>query len=71
MLFCQAGQIAALKGFGEKTEQSILEGIVKVRARIGERKPLWETRPLAEQLLGRVRTAPGVTRAEIAGSIRR
>ena len=65
------GRVRGLKGFGEKTEQAILEGIVKVRARQGERKPLWETRPLAEQLLARVRTAPGVTRAEIAGSIRR
>ena len=65
------GRVRGLKGFGEKTEQAILEGIVKVRARQGERKPLWATRPLAEQLLARVRTAPGVTRAEIAGSIRR
>src|SRR5438552_6461963 len=65
------GRVRGLKGFGEKTEQAILEGIVKVRARQGERKPLWETRPLAEQLLARVRLAAGVTRAEIAGSIRR
>src|SRR5881227_3185900 len=65
------GRVRGLKGFGEKTEQSILEGIVKVRERQGERKPLWATRPLAEQLLTRVRGAPGVTRAEIAGSIRR
>ena len=60
-----------LKGFGEKTEQLILEGIPKVRARQGARRPLWETRPLAEQLLERVRAAPGVLRAEIAGSVRR
>ncbi|MCA1829390.1 MAG: DNA polymerase/3'-5' exonuclease PolX [Myxococcales bacterium] len=65
------GRVRGLKGFGEKTEQAILEGIIKVRARQGERKPLWETRPLAEQLLKRVQAAPGVTRAEIAGSIRR
>src|SRR5439155_1079527 len=31
----------------------------------------WETRPLAEQLVARVRSAPGVARAEIAGSVRR
>src|SRR2546429_5491063 len=63
------GRLRGLKGFGEKTEKSILEGIPKVRARQGDRKPLWETRPLAEQLLDRVRAAPGVTRAEIAGSV--
>ena len=67
----RAGRIRGMKGFGEKTEQSILEGIAKVRARQGARKPLWETRPLAEQLLARVRAAPGVARAEIAGSVRR
>src|SRR5260370_14866653 len=65
------GRVRGLKGFGEKTEQTILEGIAKVRARCSARKPLWETRPLAEQLLSLVRSAPGVTRAEIAGSVRR
>ena len=60
-----------LKGFGEKTEQAILEGIAKVRVRQTARKPLWETRPLAEQLVATVRRALGVVRAEIAGSVRR
>src|SRR2546421_4007061 len=62
------GRVRGLKGFGEKTEQSILEGIAKARERLVARKPLWETRPIAEQLLAGVRAAPGVTRAEIAGS---
>jgi DNA polymerase (family 10) len=65
------GRVRGLKGFGEKTEQQVLEGIAQVRVRHGARKPLWETRPLAEQLLERVRAAPGVARAEIAGSVRR
>jgi len=65
------GRLRELKGFGEKTEQSILEGIAKVRERQAARRPLWHTRPLAEQLLARVRAAPGVRRAEIAGSVRR
>jgi DNA polymerase (family 10) len=65
------GRVRGLKGFGEKTEKSILEGIARLRERKAARKPLWETRPLAEQLLARVRTAPGVVRAEIAGSVRR
>jgi len=66
-----AGRVRVLKGFGEKTEQAILEGIAKVRVRQTARKPLWETRPLAEQLVASVRRAPGVVRAEIAGSVRR
>src|SRR5258708_115934 len=65
------GRLRGLKGFGEKTEQAILEGVAKVRARQGARKPLWETRPLAEDLLLRVRAVPGVHRAAIAGSVRR
>src|SRR3954470_120827 len=65
------GRVRGLKGFGEKTELAILEGIARVRERQAARKPLWETRPLAEQLLVRVRGAPGVVRAEIAGSVRR
>ncbi|MGE5047939.1 MAG: DNA polymerase/3'-5' exonuclease PolX [Deltaproteobacteria bacterium] len=67
----KAGRVRGLKGFGEKTEQSILDGIARARERQAARKPLWETRPLAEQLLARVRGAPGVVRAEIAGSVRR
>jgi DNA polymerase (family 10) len=67
----QEGRVRGLKGFGERTEKQILEGIAKLRERKGARKPLWETRPLAEQLLARVRAVPGTTRAEIAGSVRR
>jgi DNA polymerase (family 10) len=67
----QEGRVRGLKGFGERTEKQILEGIAKLRERQGARKPLWETRPLAEQLLARVRAVPGTTRAEIAGSVRR
>jgi DNA polymerase (family 10) len=65
------GRVRGLKGFGERTEQQILEGIAKLRERQGARKPLWETRPLAEQLLARVRAVPETARAEIAGSVRR
>jgi DNA polymerase (family 10) len=65
------GRVRGLRGFGERTEQAVLDGIAKLRARQAARKPLWETRPLAEQLLARVRSTPGVVRAEIAGSVRR
>src|SRR5437868_5249358 len=67
---CRAGRIRELKGFGEKMEQQILEGLQEYQAR-GQRRPITETRPQAEALLDRVRRAPGVVRAEIAGSVRR
>src|ERR1700694_5164813 len=67
---CREGRVRGLKGFGEKTEASILEGIAQLKAS-GGKKPLWETLPFAEKLLECVRAAPGVVRAEIAGSVRR
>jgi DNA polymerase (family 10) len=67
---CREGRVRGLKGFGEKTEASILEGIAQLKAS-GGKKPLWETLPFAEKLLACVRAAPGVVRAEIAGSVRR
>ena len=67
---CREHRVRGLKGFGEKTEQQILQGIEALQA-TQARQPLYETRRVAEKLLARVRSAPGVTRAEIAGSVRR
>ena len=67
---CRAGRVRELKGFGEKMEQQILEGLKEYQAR-GERRPLWETRPQALLLLERIKAAAGVVRAELAGSVRR
>lgn len=67
---CRAGRVRELKGFGEKMEQQILEGLAEYQAR-GQRRPLQQTRPAALGLLERVRSAPGVVRAEVAGSVRR
>src|SRR5438105_11030960 len=47
------------------------ENASKVRVRQTARRRLGETRPLAGQLVASVRRAPGVVRAEIAGSVRR
>lgn len=67
---CAEGKVRALKGFGEKSEQQILEGLRKLRERT-VRRPLWQTRPVAEALLLRVRASPGVAEVSIAGSVRR
>src|SRR5947208_4865068 len=63
-------RVRGLKGFGERTELQILQGIDALKA-TQARHPLYATRRMAEKLLDRVRSAPGVTRAEIAGSVRR
>ncbi len=66
----QSGQIAALKGFGAKTEAKILEGISFIEAQ-GDRVLQSKARALAEPILEAVRSHPGVIRAEICGSLRR
>lgn len=64
------GRLRDLGGFGGTTEQKILEGIERVRVHAGR-----FLRPVAlgeaARLRERVASAPGVLRAEIAGSVRR
>jgi DNA polymerase (family 10) len=67
---CEAGQVAALRGFGEKTQQNILEGI-QFLGTTGQRVRIDQALPLAEALLDGLRAAPGVVRMELCGSLRR
>lgn len=67
---CLAGRIRGLKGFGERSEQKLLAGIAQYRSAHARRR-LGEVLPLARGLLAQVRAAPGVVRAEVAGSVRR
>jgi DNA polymerase (family 10) len=66
----QAGRIRALPGFGEKTEQHILEAL-RVRADDGRRFKRPVAAQYAEALARHLRGAEGVGRVEIAGSYRR
>ncbi len=65
-----AGRVAELKGFGKKTEQSILEGI-SLAAEAGRRVLISVAREAAEQIAQSLRKVAGVERVEIAGSARR
>lgn len=67
---CEEGRVRALAGFGEKTEAKILEGL-RALERASPRRALGEVRPVALELRDRLARAPGVERAEVAGSIRR
>jgi DNA polymerase (family 10) len=67
---CEAGQVAALKGFGEKTQQKILEG-VKYLGQVGQRVRIDQALPVAQALLEGLRPAPGIIRMELCGSLRR
>lgn len=67
---CLDGKIAALKGFGDKTQQNILAGIQRRRT-YASRHLLSEALPVAESLLDALRQHPHVIRASAAGSLRR
>ena len=67
---CEAGRVREVKGFGEKTERKILAAIAASSERSStallHRATVW-----GELLLEHVRASPAVTRAEIAGDLRR
>lgn len=67
---CKAGKVAALAGFGEKTQAKILEGIAN-RAAYGKRHVWLEAWQVAEPILAGLRALPQVEQAEHAGSLRR
>jgi DNA polymerase (family 10) len=64
------GRIAGLPGFGAKSQEKILAGVVAL-GHHRERHLLSEARPVAAALLAHLRGHPAVERAEIAGSLRR
>ncbi len=67
---CKDGKIAGLKGFGEKTQVNILEGISRRRA-YATRHLLSDALQQAEPLLEALRSHPDVIRCSTAGSLRR
>ena len=67
---CQSGQVAALDGFGEKTQQNLLEGIQRRRA-YAAKHLLSDAWGATEPLLDRLREHPDVIRSSAAGSLRR
>ena len=67
---CESGQVAPLKGFGEKSQQKILDGI-RNREAYSARHLWWKARGVADKMLGGLRELPQVERVEAAGSLRR
>src|SRR5262249_46911772 len=62
--------VAKLKGFGEKTQQKILEGI-EFLSEVAGRVRLDKALPIGEAIVAALRDAPGVARIELGGSLRR
>ena len=67
---CEAGTVAKLKGFGEKTQANILAGIGFIDT-VGNRVRFDQAYPLGLKLLEQLRALPGVTHSELCGSLRR
>ena len=67
---CAEGRVAALDGFGEKSQEKILAGI-RNRAAYARRHRWWEAFAVAEPILQGLRALPQVRCAEHAGSLRR
>jgi DNA polymerase (family 10) len=67
---CEQDRVAALKGFGAKTQQKILEGI-EFLGRGSDRVRLDQADELAQALVKGLRSCPGIIRLEVCGSLRR
>jgi DNA polymerase (family X) len=67
---CEDGRVAGLKGFGAKTQQKILDGL-RFLGEVGQRVRIDEGYPVGMTLVNRLTRMSGVTRASLAGSLRR
>jgi DNA polymerase (family X) len=65
-----AGRIAALPGFGKKTEERLLAAALRVQSYLTQRH-YYAAVTLAEPVLATLRATPGIVRAEAAGDLRR
>ncbi len=67
---CEAGKVAALEGFGEKSQAKILEAIA-FKAKFASKHHLIDALAAAEPILETLRGHPDVIRCSTAGSLRR
>src|SRR5215471_13730307 len=67
---CNEGKVAKLKGFGERTQTNICDGIKRRRA-YASKHLISEALPKADVLLDSLRSHPAVIRCSSAGSLRR
>jgi DNA polymerase (family 10) len=67
---CADGRVAALDGFGEKSQEKIISGI-RNREAYGQRHLWWDAWEIAAPIVEGLRSLRDVTHAEAAGSLRR
>jgi len=66
----KAGKLAAVEGFGKKTEENILTGIQALRSR-GDKSLFPVAQEAAARMLAVLQEEKGVIRSSVAGSLRR
>jgi len=67
---CQEQRVRALKGFGAKTEETILKGLAIAEA--GDQRTKWAVADaIVGEMLGHMRVLKGIKQIEAAGSYRR
>jgi DNA polymerase (family 10) len=66
-----AGKLRDLPGMGEKSEKKIIEALESLKRQATGRTPIGDALPIAQSILARLLALPGVTRGELAGSLRR
>ncbi len=69
-LACEAGKVAALPGFGAKTQTNILAAIA-LRDKFADAFVLGTISPIVDEMLDTLRLHPEISRAAVAGSFRR
>ncbi len=67
---CEAGRLAELKGFGKKTEQSILQNI-DIASQNSQRMSIAEAQAATEIIVDYLKQLPEVEQVAVAGSCRR
>jgi DNA polymerase (family 10) len=67
---CQEHKVAALPGFGKKTEENILQGVAFL-SQHAERHLYPEAEEQAQQMQQALASVPGIVRMQVAGSLRR
>lgn len=67
----EAGQLAQLSGMGQKTEENVLKAIETLERHGTDRTPIWQAWPVAHEILEALSGTSGVTKASVAGSLRR
>jgi len=66
-----SGRLRDLEGFGEKTEQKLLEDIARLQQEKNQRTPLAVAEEIAHALVEHLKTGRGIKQIDVAGSYRR